>query len=289
MTTPLPIEFTGAEGNRLAGELWDGRGHPVLFLHGGGQTRHAWANTARRVAAAGMRAITVDQRGHGESAWVASGNYTFADYAGDAIAIIRQIAERFHAAPSAVGASLGGVSALAAEVQAGPLLETLVLVDITPRMDRDGVAKVQGFMGERMEQGFATLEEAAEAIARYLPHRKKPRSLDGLRKNLRLDDDGRFRWHWDPGFITSPRNINAGAVDSMQTLLKALPGLRVPMLLVRGMESELVSEDAARELVQLAPSASYVDVSGAGHMVAGDKNDVFCSAILEFLTDDRAA
>jgi len=287
--TPTPIEFIGAEGNRLAADLWDGHGHPVLFLHGGGQTRRAWDATARRVAANGMRAITVDLRGHGESDWVASQNYTFDEYGADAAAIFRQAAERFHDTPSAVGASLGGLSSLIAETRHGPLLESLVLVDITPRMDPNGVARIQGFMGERMEEGFATLEEAADAIAGYLPHRRRPRSLDGLRKNLRLGEDGRYRWHWDPHFIKGERSIDHRGREMMEELIGALPRLHLPVLLVRGMQSELVHEDFAREFVEMAPSARYVDVGGAGHMVAGDKNDIFCAAILDFLTDQQAA
>lgn len=287
--TPKPIEFAGAEGNRLAADLWDGRGHPVLLLHGGGQTRRAWDTTARRVADAGMRAITVDLRGHGESEWAKDGDYSFAAYGADMAAVIRQTAERFHAAPSAVGASLGGLSSLIAELDHGPLLDSLILVDITPRMDVGGVAKIQGFMGERLEEGFASLEEAADAIAGYLPNRKRPRSLDGLRKNLRLDADGRYRWHWDPAFMTSEKNINFRSRETMEGLLANLPRLHLPVLLVRGLQSELVHEDYVREFVDSAPSASYVDVGGAGHMVAGDRNDVFCAAILDFLTDRRAA
>lgn len=283
------LEFSGAEGNRLVADLFDGHGHPVIFLHGGGQTRRAWDATARRVAEAGMRAVTVDLRGHGESAWAESGNYTFEDYGADAAAAVRQVAERFHAAPSLVGASLGGLSALVAEMRQGPLLESLVLVDVTPRMDLNGVAKIQGFMGEKMEEGFATLEEAADAIAGYLPHRKRPKSLDGLSKNLRLGPDGRYRWHWDPAFMRSPRNINFHARETLEEVIAALPGFRLPVLLVRGMQSELVSEDYAREFVELTPSASYVDVGGAGHMVAGDRNDVFSSAVLDFLSDRQAA
>jgi YD repeat-containing protein len=287
--TPTQIEFAGAEGNRLAADLWDGHGQPVLFLHGGGQTRRAWDATARRVAENGMRAIAVDLRGHGESDWVPSGNYSFADYGADAVALVRQTAERFHATPAAVGASLGGLSMLIAETRFGPLLDSLVLVDITPRMDPEGVAKIQGFMGERMEEGFATLEEAAEAIAGYLPNRKRPRSLEGLRKNLRLGQDGRYRWHWDPAFMKSGRNINLHARETMEELIAGLPGLHLPVLLVRGMQSELVHEDYAKEFVERAPSASYVDVGGAGHMVAGDKNDVFSAAVLDFLSDRAAA
>lgn len=287
--TPTRIEFTGAEGNRLVADLWDGHGQPVIFLHGGGQTRRAWDATARRVAENGMRAVTVDLRGHGESEWVKSGAYTFVEYGADAAAIFAQATERFHVRPAAVGASLGGLSSLVALSRHGPLLSSLVLVDITPRMDPEGVARIQGFMGERMEEGFGSLEEAADAIAGYLPHRKRPRSLDGLRKNLRLDADGRYRWHWDPAFIRSDRNIDFRARETMEELIAGLPDLALPVLLVRGMQSELVHEDYAREFVELAPSARYVDVGGAGHMVAGDKNDVFCGAILDFLTDREAA
>lgn len=289
MTAPHRHDFQGAEGNRLAGDIWDGNGHPVLFLHGGGQTRRAWDNTARRVAANGMRAIAVDLRGHGESEWVPSGHYRMSHFADDAAAIVRQVADMYHTAPSGVGASLGGLSLLGAEHRAGPLLESLVLVDVTPRMDPAGVARIEGFMGANMDEGFASLEQAADAIAAYLPHRKRPSSYAGLKKNLRLGEDGRYRWHWDPALYKSDDNIRSGGREYFDSLMEALPAMHLPLLLVRGVESELVSEDHAREFVDLAPTASYVDVGGAGHMVAGDRNDVFCTAILDFLTDREAA
>lgn len=286
---PVSIEFTGTEGNRLVADLWDGGGQPVLFLHGGGQTRHAWNLTAQRVAGAGMRAITVDLRGHGESDWVASGNYSFTAYGTETASLIRQVTERFDMKPSAVGASLGGLSSLIAELHEGPLLDLLVLVDVTPRMDIDGVARILGFMSAQVKEGFASLEEAADAISAYLPNRKRPRPLDGLRKNLRLDEDGRYRWHWDPAFVTSDRNIRFAGVETMEGLLARLTDLDLPVLLVRGMESELVGEDAVREFVDLAPRARYVDVAGAGHMVAGDRNDIFSQAVLDFLGSEQAA
>jgi YD repeat-containing protein len=288
LTAPIRTEFLGSEGNRLAGDLWGGRGRPVAFFHGGGQTRRAWDQTARRVAAEGMRAITVDMRGHGESEWPASGDYTFASNGEDVAAVVRQIVARFGAPPSAVGASLGGLSSLIAEMRHGPLLESLVLVDVTPRMNPEGVARVLGFMGEHMEEGFATLNEAADVIASYLPHRPKPASFEGLRKNLRRDPDGRYRWHWDPLMMRGEKNVNAGASEILEALMTGLPAVHVPILLVRGMQSELVDEDYAREFVALAPSAAYVDVSDAGHMVAGDKNDAFCAAIFEFLKERQS-
>jgi pimeloyl-ACP methyl ester carboxylesterase len=243
------MNFQGVSDNLLAGDVHEPRGevhgNPVLLLHGGGQTRHAWGGAARRIADAGHMAFTLDQRGHGDSAWVEDKGYAFDDYAADAVAVSRKIAETTGKKAVLVGASLGGISGLMAEHMGGPgLLAGLVLVDITPHMDADGVSRIQGFMAERMREGFATLEEAADAIAAYLPHRAPRRSLDGLSKNLRQGDDGRYRWHWDPAFIDGPRNINHGWETGQQRLIEAARGLEIPVLLVRGQQSELVTEEA---------------------------------------------
>lgn len=281
-------EFAGFSGYSLIGDEHQPRGeahgNPVVLLHGGGQTRHAWGGAARRIADAGHFAFTIDQRGHGDSAWLEDGSYAFDDYAGDAVAVCNAVAERSGKPPVLVGASLGGISGLMAEHLGGPgLLAGLVLVDITPHMDADGVARIQGFMAERMRDGFATLEEAAAAIAAYLPNRPQPRSLDGLAKNLRQGADGRYRWHWDPAFIDGPRNINTGAATVQQRLVEAARALAIPVLLVRGQQSELVTEAAVADFKRMVPHAEFVDVSGAGHMVAGDRNDAFNDAVLGFL------
>lgn len=281
-------EFAGFSGNSLIGDEHQPRGevhgNPVVLLHGGGQTRHAWGGAARRITDAGHSAFTIDQRGHGDSAWLEDCSYAFDDYAGDAVAVCNAVAKRSGKPPVLVGASLGGISGLMAEHLGGPgLLAGLVLVDITPHMDADGVARIQGFMAERMREGFATLEEAASAIAAYLPNRPQPRSLDGLAKNLRQGEDGRYRWHWDPAFIDGPRNINTGAATVQQRLVEAARALTVPVLLVRGQQSELVTEAAVADFKRMVPHAKFVDVSGAGHMVAGDRNDAFNDAVLGFL------
>lgn len=282
------VEFTGASGNRLVADRHQPkgsiRGNPVLLLHGGGQTRHAWGGAARRIADAGHTAFTVDQRGHGDSAWLDDQAYAVSDYADDAVALCRTITKQTGKQPVLVGASLGGLSGLmAAHLGGSGLLAGLVLVDITPHMDPDGISRIQGFMAERMREGFATLEEAAAAIAAYLPNRPQPRSLAGLAKNLRTGADGRHRWHWDPAFIDGPRTINTGGEAVQHDLIAAARGLAIPVLLVRGQQSELVTEEAVVAFFGMVPHADFVDVSGAGHMVAGDRNDAFNDAVLGFL------
>jgi pimeloyl-ACP methyl ester carboxylesterase len=285
---PATAFFTGAAGNRLVADMFGESGPVVLLLHGGGQTRHSWRQTAERLARSGSTAYALDQRGHGDSDWIDDGAYAFSDYAADAQAVADALAARAGRQPVVIGASLGGIAALLAEGNAqrsgrGPLFSALVLVDITPRVDLGGVAKIQGFMRAHAAEGFGSIGEAADAVAAYLPHRPRPRSYDGLRKNLRLDPDGRWRWHWDPRFLDGPRPVGGLREEAEAALVDAARRISVPALLVRGTSSELVTEAHVREFLELVPHAEYMDVAGARHMVAGDRNDRFSAAILGFL------
>lgn len=282
---PKRVDFQGAENNRLVADRHGTGERPVIMLHGGGQTRHSWDAASERIAGLGHPVYTVDQRGHGESDWVASGGYDFVDYARDLVAVTSQVYALHKARPVVVGASLGGYAGMLAEGQENPGgLSALVLVDITPKVDMSGVSKILGFMGDRVEDGFATVEEAAEAIARYLPNRRKPRDLSGLSKNLRLHEDGRLRWHWDPAFLKSRQHADpALALAAQENTHRAAGNLKLPVLLIRGQNSELVSMERVREFQEQVPHARFSDIRDAGHMVAGDKNDVFAAAVEDFL------
>jgi pimeloyl-ACP methyl ester carboxylesterase len=190
--------------------------------------------------------------------------------------------------PVVVGASLGGMAALLANgggAHGKEAFSALVLVDITPRIDSEGVAKIQGFMRANLREGFGSIAEAADAVAAYLPHRPKPRSHEGLKKNLRLHPDGRWRWHWDPRFLEGNRRIGPGSGEVERVMVEAARRVTIPTLLVRGASSELVGEEHAKDFLKLVPHARYVDVTGARHMVAGDRNDQFANAIEGFLKE----
>jgi pimeloyl-ACP methyl ester carboxylesterase len=287
MTT---IEFAGQDGNRLVADAaGDEAAPPVLLFHGGGQTRHSWGTTVSVLADRGWRAYSVDLRGHGDSEWATDGDYTLGAFAGDVLAI----AQSLPATPALVGASLGGLASLAAigEHPDETVATALVLVDVAPRTEAAGRERIGAFMMEHLDDGFASLDEVADAIQRYNPHRPRPSDLSGLRKNLR-EHDGRWYWHWDPAFLSgrlgSSDETRASIVDP-ERLAQAARAIKVPTLLVRGRVSDLLSEEGAQELLALVPQAKLVDVGGAGHMVAGDRNDLFNDAVVSFLETVRQA
>ena len=129
------------------------------------------------------------------------------------------------------------------------------------------------------------LPSTADSIAAYIPHRPRPSDLSGLRKNLRQRADQRWYWHWDPRWMTGGMGVD-GQTDEPphERFLAAVAGLVVPTLLVRGGISDIVSEESVRELREALPSVEVVDIAEAGHMVAGDRNDVFNSAVIEFVS-----
>jgi pimeloyl-ACP methyl ester carboxylesterase len=260
--------------------VW-GDGWPVLLMHGGGQTRYAWGNTARALAEKGWKAVSLDLRGHGESEWALNADYSFTAFAADCIAVVDQLGPR----PVLVGASLGGVSAILAEGASDRDVSSgLVLVDITHRTNRTGVDRIREFMRSGL-RGFATLEEAADAIAAYAPHRPKRVNPAGLMKVLRLRRDGRWYWHWDPRFI-EVRRTEVPPDDYQPLFEAALANIRVPTLLVRGRLSDVVTDEGVQDFLVKVPTAREVDISGAAHMVAGDQNDAFSSAVIDFLERD---
>jgi len=253
----------------------DPAGVPVVLLHGGGQTRHSWQNVFDRLVSSGHHVVALDARGHGDSDWDPEGDYSIDALVSD----LRSVLAQTPSLPILVGASMGGMTALAAVGEApNPIARALVLVDITPMINIEGTEQIAAFMRANGD-GFISVEEAADAVAKYLPHRPRPNSTAGLSRNLRKRE-GRFFWHWDPRLI-SPHGYDRLAVQSR--LEAATRQLRVPTLLIRGEQSNIVGDEQVAHFRALAPSAEYINVTGAGHMVAGDRNDAFNQGILDFI------
>jgi pimeloyl-ACP methyl ester carboxylesterase len=276
-------------GVEIAADRWTSAktldtGRTVLLLHGGGQTRHAWRRTCEHLALAGWSAIAPDIRGHGDSSWAPDGAYDMDDYVADLHAIVQAIGVR----PVIVGASIGGLTALIAQGGDPSLASGLVLVDVVPRVDPQGSAEVTSFMRNGMK-GFDSLDEAVAAVATYNPGRRTQAHPEGIRKNLR-QRNGRWYWHWDPRMLDghdrpstdSPEISDKGAHNQARAFAAART-VTVPVLVVRGEQSNVVSSQGVQELLDLVPGSQSIEIEGAGHMVAGDDNTVFASGLMDFL------
>lgn len=247
----------------------------IVFAHGFGQTRHAWSSSAELLARRGYYCITYDARGHGDSDWCGEVPYSWEQMGGD----LAEIVGMFTSPPVLIGASMGGLVGLAAEAADPALFRALVLVDVTPRWEPRGVDRILNFMRAH-PHGFDSLEEAAEAIAAYLPHRAERKSPERLRSLLADHGDGRLRWHWDPRLLDE---LARGSERQQPLLIEAARRLSIPVLLISGGASDIVSPATIDEFLALVPHAQHIVVPRATHMVAGDDNIVFTRHVVQFL------
>ena len=274
-TDSPPRRFAGGGGLPLVGESRPGAGVPVLLAHGFGQTRQSWRQTQDRLHAAGHPRLAWDMRGHGQSGRnPTSLIYSAEHFVADVLAASRQLP----AQPVLVGASMGGLTGMMAQVRERPF-SALVLVDVTPRWESAGMQRIHAFM-TAFPDGFDSFEHAASAISDYLPHRRERKTPAQLAHLLFADADGRLRWHWDPRllgeFVTGSEHLQDVVADAARAV-------DVPVLLVSGGRSDLVSERTVAHFLQCVPHARHVSLPDTTHMVAGDDNDAFTDTLLEFL------
>ena len=274
----LTVQFRVDGALTLVGDEWNAGAADrptILMLHGGGQNRFSWKNTGQILADRGFHVIALDARGHGDSDRAPGAQYPIHALANDIAAVLEQI----DCPVVIIGASMGGLTGIMAAAAAGPQRVTgLVLVDVVPRFEHEGTERIRDFM-TRHVHGFDNLEQAADAIADYLPHRRRPRNLEGLKKNLR-HRDGRWHWHWDPAFVTSVSDDPFADIDELE---HAAAGLAIPILLIRGKLSDVVSPEGVEDFLTKVPHAQFVELSDAGHTAAGDDNDAFSDAVVAFL------
>jgi pimeloyl-ACP methyl ester carboxylesterase len=263
------------DGLALAADAYgDPAAPPVLFFHGGGQSRRSWRGSAQRVAAAGYYGLTFDLRGHGDSGWAADGDYLLDAYARDVEALLGHFARP----ATLVGASRGGQSALVAASRQSSRVNLVMLADVAPQMNDSGVDDIRGFF-RASEAGFASLEEAADALHHHLGQPRLP-DVSGLAKSMRRDKAGRLHWHWDPRTTAAeflhPPSEGAG-------LLAAAARITTPVLMVKAELSDIVTAESVAAFRALTPQLEVIEAKGVGHMFTGDRNDAFAATLLHYL------
>lgn len=268
--------FATADGLSLAVEHFGDTDAPALvFAHGFGQSRLAWTGAAEHLAREGFHCLALDGRGHGESDWHDAEAYELERFVDDAKALARALPRP----PVWVGASMGGLIGMMAEAAQPGLFDALVLVDVTPRWETAGVNRILDFMRAH-PHGFASVEEASAAVTSYLPHRTQRSDPGRLNKMLVPMANGRLRWHWDPRLLDTVADNGERYVAG---LTEAARALRLPVLLISGGRSDVVSDHTIDEFRKLVPHAEHERIADATHMIVGDANDRFVDTISRYL------
>ena len=243
---------------------------PLLLLHGGAQTARSWDDVAPDLAA-DHHVLALDQRGHGESAWAPAGRYTRADFVGDIRAFLD---DRGWASATLMALSLGGMNSIAFSAAHPERVRALVVVDVTPTIAPAGGQAIRAQLAQR---DFASFEAAVEHALAFNKRRSRANIENRLRHALREGPDGRWSYKFDPA-------IRSGGLETdFEQLWEDVRRIRCPTLLVRGMESAILTRDAAARFVRELPGSELVEVPRAGHSVMGDNPPGFIAAVRPFL------
>ncbi|MGH8997995.1 MAG: alpha/beta fold hydrolase [Acidimicrobiia bacterium] len=273
--------FVEIDGRQVHYLEWGHAGEPaVLCLHGGGQTAYMFEDLGAALAG-GHHVLAYDFPDHGDSDPLAE--MVNLDRHEMASTVPAMCAEFGIGRAVLVGASLGGMVSATLAAARPSLAAGVVLLDVGHRLESEGVARIVSFMSE--PESFADLDEAAAAIAAYLPNRRTTPSR--LTRNLRQRADGRWVWKHGLGRRIRSRGEQGDPDRSpvMAGLDDDLRSLRCPVLVLRGADSDILSEDGASELMDLLSDGRYARIASAGHLAAGDNPDSFVGLVRGFLGD----
>ena len=254
---------------------WGGAEKPViLFLHGGNQTGRTWDLVCLQLRQ-DYRCLAIDQRGHGDSEWSYGGCYGGEDHRADIEAFAEYKGlDKF----LLVGMSMGCLNAMHYAAMNSDRLAGLVAVDAGPWVSAGGGRDIIDFVsGNNAHPAF---EDFVTAAVSFNPRRDPELLRASLRHTLRQTVDGTWEWKADRRFPFDPEKMQA-----MIAGLEALPAkITCPTLVVRGGESNILSEENAERFANALPNGRWITVPGAGHTVQGDQPAQLVREMRGFLT-----
>lgn len=256
VSTELP------HGQTVSGLRWGNAAVEVVLVHGGAQNAHTWDTVALALRPHGVLAI--DLPGHGRSSWVDGGDYhprTNAD------AIARSIEEFAPEASLVVGMSLGGLTVNALAARHPELVRRVLIVDVTPGVDRDKAADVHAFISG--PQSFESFGAIFDRTVEFNPTRTPESLRRGILHNAHRLEDGSWEWNYDRGLAAEV--VDGDVADIGGDLWDDVSAVTVPYTLVRGSLSPVVDDADEAEVRRRLPDAEVLLVEGAGHSVQGDR------------------
>lgn len=256
---------------------WGNEGAPpIVLLHGLRGHAHVWEDVAASLCG-DYHVYAMDQRGRGDTDHAPGGDYStdafVADLAGfvDAIGLDKFIL---------FGHSMGGRNSMAFGGKYPDRLECLCIVDIGPRIEPSGGNRITEELRGLPPQ-FDSFEDALAHVQggnRFASESVMRRRLGG---QTYTTDDGKIGWKFDPEI--REQRINGTAAPAVD-LWPALERITCPTLVVRGTETDLLTEETAQQMVDTLAQGTLVEIERAGHMVFEDNPSDFIAAVKGWLS-----
>ena len=273
-----------ATGRRLSALVWGTAPPEIVLIHGGAQNAHTWDTVALALE---RPVVAVDLPGHGHSDHRDDGPFGPRENAQDVEVAIRALAPD---AAMVVGMSLGGLTSIALAGEAPDVVRKLVLVDVTPGVDKERAAPIAQFVSG--PESFESFDEILERTVAFNPTRSVGSLRRGVLHNAVQRDDGRWVWRYQrPRMMElalredgEPPRPDDPPVPDFTTLWDDLEGCRMPVLLLRGTtQGSVVTEEHVAEFHRRQPNGRVVAVEGAGHSLQGDTPLELAMLLEEFL------
>lgn len=257
-------DYEGAEGSAER--------TPVICLHGLTRNSRDSANLAERMAGQGRRVIVPEMRGRGFSAYSPdSSTYTPPQYIADVEKLLSELGiDRF----ISIGTSMGGLMTMMLAAAKPGRLVGLVMNDIGPEVDPAGLSRIGSYVGHG--RSYPTWMHAARSLQSVhgdaFPDWDLDQWLEMAKRTLVLSQNGRISYDYDMAIAEPFAEPGNAAPDNLWLAYEALRD--VPMVLVRGELSDLLSVETVKQMGVRNPAMKLVTVPRMGHAPTLDEPEV---------------
>lgn len=258
-------------------EWGDPSNPPMLLLHGYAQTCHSWDFVALALCDK-FRVLSLDQRGHGDSDWSDSGDYSPESYWTDLDLIVKALGLSNLVV---MGLSMGGRNAISFTANYPDRVRALVVVDSTPSMQKTGSERMRKFV--QGEDELDSVDDFVKRVQEYNPRRPADQIKGSIIHNLKQLPNGKWTWKYDKVLRSPDRKVPG--FDYAELLWNHIEQLDIPTLVVIGSNSDMVNLETANELHKRIKNSRLATVADAGHLVMGDNPAGFEKAVRNFISE----
>jgi pimeloyl-ACP methyl ester carboxylesterase len=247
---------------------------PIVFLHGGGLNAHTW-DVVCLMLRQDYHCVALDQRGHGDSEWEPTADYSFESQIRDIEGFVEKLALQ---RPLIVGHSMGGFAAMGYAMRHAKTMAGLVLVDVGPELSMDGAKRIREFVSQ--DRVLDSVDEFVQKAMSFNPMRNPALLRRSLLHNLRQLPNGKWTWKHDPNRM-SP-DFNKERIARAKQIFDEVHSISCPTLVLRGDRSDVFSDDNASKFAGALPNGKWIRVPNAGHTIQGDNPRGLLDALKPF-------